>query len=133
VPRLCDEYPDICLITEEKARTNLGQGSRRMPTGTMKTEYTERNIHNNKNTYTTELKVYMYKTYNHVQNDKKRITQRISLHCNTSLHFTTHHYTATLHYTSPHFTHYTYRHFTSSHLHFTILSFALTHLHFPPP
>ena len=26
--------------------------------------------------------------------------------------------------------HYTYRHFTSSHLHFTTLSFGLTHLHF---
>jgi len=28
---------------------NLSQGSRRMPVGT-KTEYTEQNIHNNKNT-----------------------------------------------------------------------------------
>ena len=32
-----------------------------------------------------------------------------SLHCNTSLHFTTLHHTTL---------HYTYRHFTSSHLHF---------------
>ena len=40
-----------------------------------------------------------------------------SLHCNTSLHFTTLHPTTL---------HYTYRHFTSSHLHFTTLSFGLT-------
>jgi hypothetical protein len=46
---------------------------------------------------------------------------RPSLHCNTSLHFTTLHPT-----TLP----YTYRHFTSSHLHFTTLSFGLTHSHF---
>ena len=44
-----------------------------------------------------------------------------SLHCNTSLHFTTLHQTTL---------HYTYRHFTSSHLHFITLSFGLTHLHF---
>jgi len=36
--------------TEENARKNLNQGSRRMPVGTMKTEYTEQSIHNNKNT-----------------------------------------------------------------------------------
>ena len=41
VPRLCDVYPGICFTTEEKARKNLSQGSRRMPVGTMKTEYTE--------------------------------------------------------------------------------------------
>ena len=29
VPRLCEFYPDICLTTEEKARKNLSQGSRR--------------------------------------------------------------------------------------------------------
>jgi len=52
VPRLCELYPGICLTTEEKTRKNLSQGSRRMPAGTMKTEYTEQNIHNNKNTYT---------------------------------------------------------------------------------
>jgi hypothetical protein len=45
---------------------------------------------------------------------------RPSLHCNTSLHFTTLHPTTL---------HYTYRHFNSSHLHFTTLSFGLTHLH----
>ena len=49
VPRLCDLYPGICLTTEEKARENLSQGSRRVPVGTMETEYTEQNIHNNKN------------------------------------------------------------------------------------
>jgi len=41
VSHLCELYPGICLTTEEKARKNLGQGSRRMPVGTMKTEYTE--------------------------------------------------------------------------------------------
>ena len=48
---------------------------------------------------------------------------RPSLHCNTSLHFTTLHPTTL---------HYTYQHFTSSYLHFTTLSFGLTYLHFLP-
>ena len=43
-------YPGICLTTEEKARINLNQGRRRVPVGTMKTEYTEQSIHSNKNT-----------------------------------------------------------------------------------
>jgi len=34
VPRLCGLYPGICLTTEEKARKNLSQGSRRVPAGT---------------------------------------------------------------------------------------------------
>jgi hypothetical protein len=50
VPRLCELYPGICLITEEKLRKNLSQGSRRVTVGTVKTEYAERKIHNNKNT-----------------------------------------------------------------------------------
>ena len=57
VSRLCEVYPGICLATEERARKNLSQGSRRMPVGTMKREYTEQSIqtirihkHNNKNT-----------------------------------------------------------------------------------
>jgi len=37
VPRLCELYPGICLTTEEKARKNLTQGSRRVPAATMKT------------------------------------------------------------------------------------------------
>jgi len=44
VPRFCELYHDICLTTEEKARTNLSQGSPRVPVGMMKTEYTEQNI-----------------------------------------------------------------------------------------
>ena len=44
-PHLCESYPGICLTTEEKAQKNLCQGSRRMPVGTMKTEYTEQIIH----------------------------------------------------------------------------------------
>jgi len=35
VPRLCELYPGICPTTEEKARINLSQGSRRVPAGTM--------------------------------------------------------------------------------------------------
>jgi len=49
VPRLCELYTGICLTTEEKARKNLSQGSRRMPVGTIKRKYTEQNTHNNKN------------------------------------------------------------------------------------
>jgi len=48
VPSLCELYPDICLTTEEKARKTLSQGRRRVPVGTMKTEYTEEKIHDNK-------------------------------------------------------------------------------------
>ena len=36
VSRHCGFYPGICLTTEEKARINLSQGSRRVPAGTMK-------------------------------------------------------------------------------------------------
>ena len=49
VPCLCDLYPDISLTTEEKARKNLSQASRRVPAGTMKIGYTEQNMRNNKN------------------------------------------------------------------------------------
>ena len=48
VPLLCELYPGIYLTTEEKARKNLSQGSRRVPIGTKKAEYTEQNVHNNK-------------------------------------------------------------------------------------
>ena len=57
----------------------------------------------------------IYKT---IKKNKKK-----SLHCNTSLHFTTLHPTTL---------HYTHRHFTPSHLHFTTLSFGLSHLCFLP-
>ena len=50
VPLLCVLYPGLCLTNEEKARKNLSQDSRRMPVGTMKTEYTKQNINKNKNT-----------------------------------------------------------------------------------
>jgi hypothetical protein len=66
VPRLCELYPGICLTTEEEARKNL-RVVEKCPdipvavaqyTFTHKqyteqhneTEYTERNVHNNKNT-----------------------------------------------------------------------------------
>ena len=35
VPCLSGLYPGVCLITEEKARENLSQGSRRVPAATM--------------------------------------------------------------------------------------------------
>jgi len=35
VPRLCELYRGICLTTEEKARKNLSQGSRRVSVGMM--------------------------------------------------------------------------------------------------
>jgi hypothetical protein len=89
VPRRGEVYSGICLTTEEKARKNLSQGSRRMPVGTMKTEYTEQSIqtiriHNLQNL------TQVYKTYSHINNDKKEPKE--------------HYYTAALRYTSPHFT-----------------------------
>jgi len=62
VPGLCELYPGICLITEEKARKNLSPGRRRMPVGTMKTEYTKelrkQNIQNRTNRiYRTEVQL----------------------------------------------------------------------------
>ena len=77
VPSLCELYPGICLTTEEKARENLSQGSRRMPVGTMETEYTEQSIQtirihkqDNKNTYLTELNKSMQNIQPHTQRKK---------------------------------------------------------------
>jgi hypothetical protein len=42
--RLYELYPGICLTAEGKKWKNLSQGSRRVPVGTMETEYTEQNI-----------------------------------------------------------------------------------------
>jgi hypothetical protein len=50
MPNFCELYSGICLTNEEKAQKTLSQGSQQVPVGTMKTEYTEQNIHNNKNT-----------------------------------------------------------------------------------
>jgi len=56
IRKSADRAPSLRVIpwhlptSEEKARKTLSQGSRRVPVGTMKTEYTEQNIHNNKNT-----------------------------------------------------------------------------------
>ena len=52
VPCLCELCPGICLTTEEKARKNLSQDSRRVPVGTMnKYKHTITiHRHNNKNT-----------------------------------------------------------------------------------
>jgi hypothetical protein len=120
VPRLCELYPGICLTSEEKARKNLSQGSRRMLIGK---EYTEQSIHVNKTIKIHNLhNLKKYTTHTTIYRTIKK-NQKTSLHCNTLLHFTTLHPTAL---------HYTYRHFTPSHLHFTTLSFGLTHLRFLP-
>jgi hypothetical protein len=52
VPHLCGFYPGICLTSDEKARKNLIQGSRRVPAGTMKIRKHTKSVHrhNNKNT-----------------------------------------------------------------------------------
>ena len=55
MPHLCELYPGIYLTTDEKVRKNLSQGSRRVPVGTMETEYTEQNIHTEK-----KRKFYFY-------------------------------------------------------------------------
>jgi hypothetical protein len=44
-PVFASLYPGICLTTEEKALKTLRHGSRRMPVGKMKTEYTEHTNH----------------------------------------------------------------------------------------
>ena len=57
VASLCGLYSGIYLTTEEKARENLSQGSRRVPDGTMKMHKHTKRIyrHNNKNTKITVL------------------------------------------------------------------------------
>ena len=57
MPHLYEVYPGICLTTEEKARKNLSQGSRRMTLGTCKQNMQNRayvtiriHKHNDKNT-----------------------------------------------------------------------------------
>jgi hypothetical protein len=62
-------------------------------------------------THNLQKETKVYKTYNLIHNDKKERTRRTSLHCNTSLHFTTLH---------PSTLHYTYRHFTPS-LHYPLI------------
>ena len=112
VPRLCVLYPGFCLATEEKARKNLSQGSRRVPAGTMKIYKLTIRIHrhNNEDTYVTLLN----QEYNNISIDKKKeytssnfimsvcllimldtLLLRPSLHCNTTPHFTQLHFTTT--------------------------------------
>jgi len=52
MPRVCELYPGICLTAEEKARKNLSEGSRRLPTCAMNIHKHTITIHrhNNKNT-----------------------------------------------------------------------------------
>jgi len=55
VTHLCELYPGICFTTEEKARKNLSQGSRRVPVGTMRKEHTKQKIeYTEQNTEKTE-------------------------------------------------------------------------------
>ena len=49
-PVIASFYPGICLTTDEKARENLSQGSRRVSAGTMKMHKHTIHRHNNKNT-----------------------------------------------------------------------------------
>jgi len=63
VPRFCGFYPGICLTTEEKARKNLSQGSRRAPAGTMKMHKHAIRIHRHiKQEYNH---IYIKQTYIH--------------------------------------------------------------------
>ena len=57
MPCLCGLYPGICLTTEEEARKNLSQGSKKVPAGAMKIHKRTIRIHrhNNKNTQISVL------------------------------------------------------------------------------
>jgi len=46
----------FALKLRKKKGKPLNQGSRRVPVGTVETEYTEQSIHNNKNTKTYRMK-----------------------------------------------------------------------------
>jgi len=78
VPRLCELHPGVCLTTEEKAQKNPSQGSRRVPAGTMKTEYTEQNIRNNKNVHKHNNKHTVLTKLNKRINIHKRKIQKHS-------------------------------------------------------
>jgi hypothetical protein len=54
VPRLCEFYPGICLITEVKAWKNLSQGKKKP---------SENSIQNNKKPPQYKLKQTQYKIY----------------------------------------------------------------------
>jgi len=57
----------ICFTTEEKAWRSLSQRSRRVPVGTMKTEYTEQSVHHNKNIWFTKLNRSIQNTQQYMQ------------------------------------------------------------------
>ena len=69
VPRLCGLYPGICLTTEEKARKNLSQGSRRVPAGTMKIYKHTIRIHRHSNK--KYINYGIKQEHNHTYIDKK--------------------------------------------------------------
>jgi hypothetical protein len=50
MPRLCQLYPGVCLTAEEKHGKTSVRVAEECQLGTMKTEYTEQNIHNDKYT-----------------------------------------------------------------------------------
>ena len=77
MPHLCGCYPGICLTSEEKARKTLSQGSRRVPTGTIKIyKHTIRiHKHNNKN---TQITVLNRNTTNHEWKNSLKHVQRLT-------------------------------------------------------
>jgi hypothetical protein len=91
MPRLCEVHPGICLTTEEIARKNFSQGSRRMPVGK---EYTEQSTHVNKTIRIRNLQNQTkYTKHTTIYETTKKRTKRTSQHNNTSLHFTQLHFT----------------------------------------
>jgi len=50
VPRLCELYSGVCLTAEEKHGKTSVRVAEECQLGTMKTEYTEQSVHNDKNT-----------------------------------------------------------------------------------
>jgi len=75
---LCGVYPGICLTTEEKARKNLSQGSRKVPSGTWKQNIQNRTYitirihkHNNKNYINQTVQKHSKYKDTHYQNTHK--------------------------------------------------------------
>ena len=88
MPRLCEFYPGICLITEEKARKNLCQGKKNLSHSTVyvlpntPTHYkTLTNTHVTKPTHTHTHT----RTYTHTTKQYKTTTVQITLHSQVTL------------------------------------------------
>jgi hypothetical protein len=62
MPSLCELYPGICLTTEEKARKNLSQGSRR---NSKNAQYQDiHTLHTHTHTLQNSLTVHLKKLRN---------------------------------------------------------------------